>query len=278
MALEDSKGYKLWLWGRRWCPRSVKLPSIIHKEVIKHIYIHTHKWDELLALDNTIDKWPLFLNIHDETMDKCVTYCRVRVGPRKPKWMNRRSEKLIGEKERAWLRYKNRKTIFRRQRYNFYKNKFTKEIRWAKFKFDKQVALDAKDNASQFGAYVRNKTDNRDVITRIESDDGTLTTGTSDNETAETMNQSFNRVFVREDLTQPVPLSDDRFRGNPLINVEISHSLVSGKLVGLKTNIALGPDSHQWFWRLCRVSSYSMYWYFPKFIAYRSVPIWLKIS
>ncbi len=197
-------------------------------------------WKTLFHGKSTNEKWETLKEKYNRTVAKCVPTYKRKQGSAQPKWMNRQLQALIRKKQEAWKRYRTRNSAAHRERYNSARNLVTREVRTAKYNYEKKVAQDATYNAKHFWAYVRSKTTAKETISRLRAPNGEVTE--NDEETAHEMNQAFNRVFVREDDSQPTPTTEHQFQGPKLLNINVTKEDVRGRLKTLNGSKASGTD------------------------------------
>ena len=94
-------------------------------------------WRNLFIGKSIAEMWDIFLNIYKEMVDKYIPTNKFNPNQRKfkPKWLTKYAKDKIDQKEKAWERYRKRKT---RVRYEFYKAKrniATDAVRFAKASF-----------------------------------------------------------------------------------------------------------------------------------------------
>lgn len=198
------------------------------------------KWEELFNGKSPQEKWNIFKEIYHRITKECIpTYAQIQ-RKRRPKWMTRRAMNAIDKKEAAWQRYRARKTPLRRQLYNAARNKASEEARKAKYSYEVQVATDAKDNPKHFWGYVRSKTSVKERVPNMRKTDGSLTQ--SDEESAQTMNEAFNDVFIEEEEEPPTLDQNRNYRGQEIGGIHISVERVKKKLEALNSDKSPGPD------------------------------------
>ena len=197
-------------------------------------------WEEAFANKGVNEKWDIFIDNYNRIVKICVPTYKNRPGCIKPKWMNRRVETLIRKKQEAWRKYRKRKNAPHREQYNSARNMVTREVRTAKYEYEKRVAEDATRNTRHFWAYVRSKTTAKETITRLKTHEGDVTE--DDDKIANEMNMAFNGVYVREDADRPTVDPDLVFQGPKLQEIVITREGVRKKLKGLDGNKAHGPD------------------------------------
>ena len=167
-------------------------------------------WENLLDNKTVCEKWEIFMAHYKQIIQSSVPYYTKTKGTTKPKWMTTRLQTLIRQKDEAWQKYRTRRNAALREQYTRKRNIVTREVRAAKWNYEKRVALDSVENVKHFWAYVRSKTGGREKLTTLKDEAGKFTE--NDRETAQVMNRAFNAVFVREDVTHPIPSPEHMLR------------------------------------------------------------------
>ncbi|KAK3871968.1 hypothetical protein Pcinc_022917 [Petrolisthes cinctipes] len=206
---------------------------------MRDLFCQVH-WEETFSNKSVNEKWSVFTEHYNRTVKVCVPSYKKNAGRFRPKWMNGRLEMLIRRKQEAWVRYRGRKTENHRNRYNNARNTVTREVRAAKFAYERKIAQDATSNTKHFWAYVRSKTTAKETITRMRTSTGEVTE--DDGSIAQEMNTAFNGVYVREDSTQPTINPDAIYHGPKLQEIVTTGEGVKKKLKKLDGSKAAGPD------------------------------------
>lgn len=119
------------------------------------------------------------------------------------------------------------------------RNIVTREVRKAKYNHEIKVSRDSTNNAKHSWAYLRSKTNVKEMISKIRTSTGEITD--DDQGIAQQMNAAFNRVFVREDTSQP-PSAPNLIQGPNVSDVTLFREDIETRLRGLKENTSPGPD------------------------------------
>ena len=117
--------------------------------------------------------------------------------------------------------------------------KAAREVRSAKFNYEKKLADNVKFDAKSFYAYVRSRCKSRSGIGVLSRDDGELVE--SPEEVAEEFNDYFSSVFSREDLVSS-PVVDGGPAGGGLFDMVVSREKVRDMLRKLRADKAPGVD------------------------------------
>ena len=183
-------------------------------------------------------KWDILHNLYTEAS---LQFIPVGLGGATPKnkWMTRKALHAIDLKEKKWKIYRGNRIPETLDIYNQARNDAVAAVREAKYRFEKSIAEEVQQgDTSSFYAYLRSQTTIKEEVSRVTWPDGSLTTTNFD--TANAINQSFQRVFVKEG-DGPVPRLDFQFTGVPLIDVDFTIQNVYDILTHLKESSAPGP-------------------------------------
>ena len=115
-------------------------------------------------------------------------------GPRKPMWMTYGARRAVINKRKVFAKHKDSA----HPRCVEANKKADKEIRKAKFNYEKKLADNVKYDAKSFYAYVRSRSKSRPGIGVLTRDDGVRVE--SPEEVAEELNEYFSSVFSLEDM------------------------------------------------------------------------------
>ena len=145
----------------------------------------------------------------------------------------------IKEKRKRWLKYKYCKSDTNYAKYKVARNIVTNKIRSARYQYEKNLASKIKTDNKIFWNYVRSKTKTKSIVTKLEMPNGNLTT--TDQETADTVNNYFSTVFEVEP-DEPLPEFENRTFAQPLEDISITNSIVDKVLSALNAGKSQGPD------------------------------------
>ena len=84
------------------------------------------------------------------------------------------------------------------------RNKATKSIRDAKYRFELELSREVKANPKAFYAYARNKTTIKEQVVSVKNELGKLSSSLE--EACEIMNDQFEKVFLKTDNVSPPTL------------------------------------------------------------------------
>ena len=179
----------------------------------------------------------MFAEIYQKGITKYIPVIKCYSGDLriKDKWLDRDCILLINKKKIAWNRYRRRKTTSRYEKYCKIRNEATTILREAKKKYEKAISKEAKRNPQAVYGYLRSKMKIREEVTRFRKADGSFTI--NDEENCKTLNESFQKVFVREPAGQ---LPEPVFNGAPC-DIDFDVNEVKALLKNLRENSAPGP-------------------------------------
>ena len=197
-------------------------------------------WSEVFHGKSVIEKYEIFVEICSELIEKFVPKVKCVTSKNIPKWMTKDVKDQITQKEKAWKRLRARKTPIRAEKYRQERNKATQMIRIAKLIFDKKLCEDIKVNPKHFWSYIRSKTKIKENVLRVKKPNGQVTD--SDLETANVMNNAFQSVFVKENVTDPLPTFQSDYEGPIIDEIEVETEVVEKLLKNVNVNKAMGPD------------------------------------
>ena len=188
-----------------------------------------------LDIDTT---WPLFHSTMLHLIDKYVPTQLISPSGPKPMWMNSATLKAVKQKRKAWMKYNATKRMSDFITYTKCRN-FTTAVRDAKYIFEKNLASKVKSDCNIFWKYVRSCTKVQSNVGILERDDGSFTE--TDYEAANVLNSFFTSVFTKESLSD-IPSLSNKFNGEDLNNISISHQDIIDQLNKLNPNKSCGPD------------------------------------
>ena len=145
----------------------------------------------------------------------------------------------IKNKHRKWLKYKYCKSPVNFNQYKIARNAVTLELRSAKYAYEKDLAARIKTDNKLFWNYVSKNSKTKKSVSQLLSSDGTLTS--SDQETANTLNEYVSSVFSNEN-TNTIPDFNDRNFNHELDQIVITEKKVEEIISNLKPSKSQGPD------------------------------------
>ena len=107
--------------------------------------------------------------------------------------------KLRNQKCRLWKKYKLTQSNYDKIKYARAKNQLRNLTRQQRYSFESNIARDIKTAPKKFWAYVKSRTKTRSSIPSLKKNDGFWVK--SSLKKAETLNNFFDSIFTREDLT-----------------------------------------------------------------------------
>ena len=159
---------------------------------------------------------------------------------------------------KKWLKYmyKYCKSPVNFNQYKIARNAVTLELRSAKYAYEKDLAARIKTDNKLFWNYVSKNSKTKKSVSQLLSSDGTLTS--SDQETANTLNEYFSSVFSNEN-TNTIPDFNDRNFNHELDQIVITEKKVEEIISNLKPSKSQGPDKiHPHFLKLLKTNKRSV--------------------
>ena len=155
--------------------------------------------------------------------------------------MNKKVLRKIKKKYNVYKRYLSTKSGQDYQRCIRERNKCTKLLRKTRKEYEKQVAKEGKTNPKNFWRYVQERMKTNSGISSLKKNDGSLVV--KDIEKAETLNEFFSSVFIREDTTNvPFLNNGSMSEGISLYDIRVTPEAIRSKLQELNPNKSHGPD------------------------------------
>ena len=203
-------------------------------------YFNEINWDTTLEDTDIHQAEFKFAEIYEKGVAKYIPVIKCYNSDlrNKDKWLDKDCILIINKKKIAWNRYRRRKTTLRYEKYCKIRNEATTILREAKKKYEKAISKEAKRNPQAVYGYMRSKMKIKEEVTRFRKTDGSFTI--NDEENCKILNDSFQKVFVREPVGQ-LPQPDFVFHGTPLCDIEFDINEVKALLKNLKENSASGP-------------------------------------
>ena len=201
-----------------------------------------HNWDILDHMDMT-KGWDHFTEFIYKVIDKHIPESRVpHPNGRNCPYLSKKARETVRLKHKRWQKYIHCKT---EQNLNLYKrarNNATSEIRTSLYNYEKDMAGKIKSDSKIFWKYVRSKSKTKSTIGRVEKEGGGGCTTTSDEETANVLNDYFATVFTQE---PEGPLPEFTVEPEPplLDNIEITEDHVLKAIAHLNPSKTPGPDN-----------------------------------
>jgi len=122
---------------------------------------------------------------------------RIAEGGKKKLWMSYKALKYVKHKHKVFQKYKDTKHRACRRA----ANKASKELKKAKFNFEKKLADNIKNDSKSFYAYVRGGSRATKKVGPIVNSQGELHVIDSNERMCELLNQALGEVFIKEDLS-----------------------------------------------------------------------------
>ncbi|XP_050695649.1 uncharacterized protein LOC126985138 [Eriocheir sinensis] len=158
-------------------------------------FFENANWSGLYKAKSTQDKWEEFSKLYKEAENRYVPKVTKKdVG--KKEWFNKRYEAARKRKEEAWKGWRRRRKINSWNDFKQARNEHTKIRREEKRIYEKDIIDKCKDQPKLFYRRVNGKIKNKETIDKLKMDGATYEDPA---EMAEVMNNSFHRVFTKED-------------------------------------------------------------------------------
>ena len=198
-------------------------------------------WGQLLedtCVEEMYDKFTAKLSY---ILNNNIPHKPRRIDQNKPLWMTSFLSKMIGDKRKAYKRYKLTQTSTDRDSYVNLKRACEREIRKKKRDYEVRISNDAKTNPKLFFSYIRRKKATRENIGPLLNSDDILV---SDNkEMAQVLNQTFSKVFTKENDRIPDPIKIFQGSDEEMLCIkEITADEVRKYLRKIDPNKSTGPD------------------------------------
>ena len=183
-----------------------------------------------------------FASVIKEGMQDYIPRVESKEKKNKPRWLSHKISKSVKKKYKLFKKYLNSQNGKTYQKYVEERNKVNKEIKKAKYNYEKDIAKKCKENPKQFWSHVNSKRKCKENIKPLLKTDGTYATSNKDK--AEVLSSQFSSVFTKEDLiNMPKVEPGEWSEGCFLADIVITEEAVKNKLKALNPNKARGPDS-----------------------------------
>ncbi|XP_021355124.1 uncharacterized protein LOC110451433 [Mizuhopecten yessoensis] len=154
--------------------------------------------------------------------------------------LNLEAKTAISAKRRHWIKYLHCKTTENFVKYQKTRNIATKAVRKSKYHYEEDLAAKIKTNPKLFWTHVRSKTKVKSSIGRIQKPNGEFTIDNKD--TADTLNNFFASVFVKDQDTPLPPLPRRNFH-EPFVDIDIIEDSVIKAIKRINPTKSPGPDN-----------------------------------
>ncbi|XP_065681383.1 uncharacterized protein LOC136095090 [Hydra vulgaris] len=155
-------------------------------------------------------------------------------------WMTSELKSMCKEKKKCWFRNRNSgfKSLLEVNKYRKLNKDIKKLVKKSIRNFDKNLALNLKNNPKSVYAYINNKTRFKDLIKAIKLHNGIITT--DNQEKINTLNEFFASVFIQDDSSEEV-LDDNLL--TKCSDPDFSISIIQKHLSNLNMYKSVGPDN-----------------------------------
>ena len=201
-------------------------------------YLSTTDWMSILSEGTVDETW-------NSLADKIQIAVREYIPESKPStrkfntpWMDSETLYKVKRKRKLWKKYKYCRSPNNKEKYDEAKEIASNSVKAAKRRYEKQIALNMKDDSKLFWKFVQSKTKIKEDIQCIIDDSGEIH---SDNhKKAELLNVFFTSVFTNEN-EENMPAFRERTDTN-LDNINVDENAVEKLLRQVKETKSHGPD------------------------------------
>ena len=198
-------------------------------------------WNSELHGKTAEEGFNLFLHKYNAACEECIPKETTTHSDKyvKPIWMKPATMRMIKRKHHLHNKLLNTLSDDIKAEYHQIRNQVTKNTRYDRMTFERNISKEIKNNNKLFWRYVNANRKSKAEIPDLERKDGTK--ATTDYEKAEELNQQFSSVFTRED-TETLPEFEALNIPSPLSSINITPEKVQKKLNKLRTDKSAGPD------------------------------------
>ena len=197
-------------------------------------------WQQELDGLNLLQSWDRFAEKSVNLITNNIPVSKsTPEGKKSNPFITRSCLEAIKQKRTRWLKYKYFKTDSTFNKYKAARNTVTNKLRAARYSFEKNLASKIKTDNKLFWNYVRSKTRTKSVVSKLVMPNGNLTS--TDQETANTLNEYFSTVFEVEP-DGPLPPFENRPFRYQTDNIVVTENDVEKSLAALKPSKSQGPD------------------------------------
>ena len=186
---------------------------------------------------NQQEGWEYFYTNVNQVVEECVPKVKSSKCKPKPAWMDSYCIKLNRKKKKAWKRYSHSRNWQDYYRYCAIRNKATREIRFAKRRYEKSIAKDIKQNPKSFWRFIKDKTSVKSGIGDLQNNQGMKIS--DDTEKCEMLNGFFTSVFTNEQTEAP---NIDTKIDNNICEIQVTKDKVIKLLRGVNSSKSAGAD------------------------------------
>jgi hypothetical protein len=198
-------------------------------------YLNEYRW----KMDQTVEEdWEEFKNVIATLVEKYVPV-RKWCGKNRPKWLTADLLHLIRKKKREWKNAKQYNTGPVLENYKKIEKEVARKIKYAKKKFEKDMAYSDDKNCKKFSNFLKSETKTRTPISPLKNTNNDVTTNNL--EMANILNDFFASVFTAENVdNMPQKVRETNVE---ISGVEFTRGKLLQKLQNLKADSAPGPDN-----------------------------------
>ena len=196
-------------------------------------------WEESFRDKSAHDMWDIFKNLLEKIVGQCIPFRAIRKGKRKPLWWTQEIGKKIGEKKKAFSKFKSSEEEIDLIRYRRVRDELNRIIKKSKRESEINLARTAsKDPKTLFSYYKVSDRKNQDRIGPLRKDGVVVE---KDEDMVELLNEQFSSVFTKEILGS---LHIDSSIGDveALEHINIDPEIIRKSILELNICKATGPD------------------------------------
>ena len=183
--------------------------------------------------------WARFTELHKELLEKYIPESKpCQCHGRNNQFIDQTYLDAIKVKHRKWTKYKYCKSQENFSQFKIARNNVPSHLRIAKQNYEKDLAAKIKTDNKLFWSYVRLKSKTKPAVSKLRNTQGELTS--NDQETANTLNDYFANIFVKENDQNIPPFQILNF------NEPLDQIIVTRKLVGEATDKIKSSKMGKW--------------------------------
>ena len=195
-------------------------------------------WETELAGKDINEMWNIVKNTIVDLSVKCIPTIR-RSTKKKPAWLDDEVRRRIGEKKRAWEKWKRSKRETDHEEYKKKEKVVKKMIRNKKNAFERKIMKERNSNPKLFYSYINRAKVNKTKIGPLKNAYNEIVA--EPQAQASILNKYYASVFTRSSREPPEP-RDRTKNQNRLEEITITTEMVKNVIDELKEHSAPGPD------------------------------------
>ena len=181
------------------------------------------QWSVLDDMDVQLS-WNCFTEKLSKISKNYIPKCEKTASRQRNRYVDRETADAIREKRSKWIKYKHCRNLHTYNKYKAARNKVVYYLRRSKYKYEKNIAAEVKQNPKLFWKYVRAKSKTMSGINILEINGTKIS---DDKMIAEKLNNHFVSVFTIEHDVVPEPtFMKDRFLEDTNINTQVTYKVM----------------------------------------------------